>query len=899
MRRRGAKPAVEDEEEDDDEAEEEERGGEPGSTSTGTGPGGQGDDSLSDESDFDPDSGREDDLESEEDEDESDDEAEDDDDPREEEEARDRKQKRGMKSNGHSNGATTTRSTPFDQEQKAMPAAWSDMPEVGQAGSNQLPELDFAGLSVSKLEDVPAASERGDKKLSRKERLQQSWLEKNKVLKEKDPQAWEKLERERKETEEARYLALKEKKKEKKKARKVAQREKRQVETTTNGTEAAASTTDARPTPVPARPSKTAVALGLANSSDSPVPAAPTSASTSRQQTASTSNGPRSTPSSRPARPPHANALPLDYTRAREAYTQRLASDPAYIPKVGKFWGHDDRLASPEVRPLNPFWRGGRGAAGGRGRGGAGRGGRGGSAAQRGPDRWTADGRIAGEQESDAAAAEDGDRETRVGDERPQEIDPEDKWGRGESKRAPKPSEFASMPGWNHAGFEELEREEEERAARGPSTVTRGAKRGGRGATRGKGGFSGRGGTVQGPPGSINPRYAHLPFHPLHRFPPAALPASQAAETNTESSTSELPLSKEASPAAESATTVESTGATHVASPNRPGNVRLPSSGVAAAQFALAVKEATATRPKQDEPVPEPVNVETQPQGIDESPSTDAQPPNATSPTLELRKQQGASILYAADPSRLASSVPREDAVSPASSFSAYQQQMEPAPLPVHNPYQHQLPPHLQSQAAFIPRHSSPSFYPGAGPPPPSFYPIDSYSAMPSPSSATPPPQHFSSPPTSSFFLPPRSSRVEIKNPSSPAPPRQTVVSTNNTAYAIASQQQQQQLQEYGHPGSPDPKQDSVPLPPASPILHGQPMPYYHNPYSSETPPLLHSAHYGYSQLQPPHPSFSQHQQHYEVSPLSQAHYFTQYSQHPPPPQHYSYYPQTHQYAPY
>ena len=764
------------------------------------------------------------------------------------------------------------------------------MPEVGEAGSSQLPELDFAGLSVSKLEALPATvpSANGDKKMTRKAKLEQIRLQKSEELRKKDPEAWEKKERERKETEEAKRLAKREKQKEKNKARKAAQKEKREAEAA-NGTEAT-SISIPRPAPVPARPSKTAVALGLANSSE---PSTTPVASTSRQQQpAFTSNGSRpNPPSSRFPRPPPSGAPPVDYTRAREAYTQRLATDPAYIPKVGKFWGHDDRLASPEVRPLNPFWRGGRGGAGTRGRGGAVRGGRGGFAAPRGPDRWTADGKVAGEdEESQVAEKEIGDE---VAEQKPKELDPEDKWGRGESKRAPKPSEFAAMPGWNHAGFEELEREEEERAARGPSPSIRGAKRGGRGGARGRGGFAGRGGLNQGPPGAINPRYAHLPFHPLHRFPPSTLPATQTTQSTTSSVTSEPQPSTEASPAAESSTTVESTTVLQVTSPNRPGNVRLPSSGVAAAQFALAVKEATASRPTPEESIPESIKpeVQAQPEG-DETPAVVPHPPAATSPSLELRRQQGASILYAADPSRLANSVPREDAVSPASSFSAYQQQMEPTPMPPHNPYQHQLPPHLQSQAAFIPRHSSPSFYPNAAPPPPSFYPIDSYGSMSSPSSATPPPQHFSSPPTSSFFLPPRSSRVEIKNPSSPAPARQTVVSTNNTAYAIASQQDQQQQQLDS--ASPASAQGNVPLPPTSPShLHQQ---YYQNPYSSATPPPMPPhAPYGYSHLQHQPPSSFSPLPHYEMN------YYQQYSQPPPPPpQSYSYYPQNQQqYAPY
>ncbi|KAF7290907.1 Btz domain-containing protein [Mycena chlorophos] len=81
-------------------------------------------------------------------------------------------------------------------------------------------------------------------------------------------------------------------------------------------------------------------------------------------------------PASRPAaapprRPPGQSA--------RQAYQQRLDSDPAFVPVVGEFWGHDDRLLDKDLRSLSGWWRGrwqGRGRARGaffmrgRGRGG-------------------------------------------------------------------------------------------------------------------------------------------------------------------------------------------------------------------------------------------------------------------------------------------------------------------------------------------------------------------------------------------------------------------------------------------------------------------------------------------------------------------------------------------------
>lgn len=57
----------------------------------------------------------------------------------------------------------------------------------------------------------------------------------------------------------------------------------------------------------------------------------------------------------------------------RETYRNRL-QDPSYVPTVGEFWGHDDRLLDKELRSLSGWWRGrwhkGRGGYSGRGRGG-------------------------------------------------------------------------------------------------------------------------------------------------------------------------------------------------------------------------------------------------------------------------------------------------------------------------------------------------------------------------------------------------------------------------------------------------------------------------------------------------------------------------------------------------
>ncbi|KAF5346041.1 hypothetical protein D9757_014281 [Collybiopsis confluens] len=54
---------------------------------------------------------------------------------------------------------------------------------------------------------------------------------------------------------------------------------------------------------------------------------------------------------------------------ARQAYQQRLEVDPSYVPTVGEFWGHDDRLLDKDLRSLSGWWRG-RWQNGFRGRGG-------------------------------------------------------------------------------------------------------------------------------------------------------------------------------------------------------------------------------------------------------------------------------------------------------------------------------------------------------------------------------------------------------------------------------------------------------------------------------------------------------------------------------------------------
>ncbi|KAF5363386.1 hypothetical protein D9756_000247 [Leucocoprinus leucothites] len=139
---------------------------------------------------------------------------------------------------------------------------------------------------------------------------------------------------------------------------------------------------------------------------------------------------------------------------ARQAYQQKLESDPSFVPKVGGFWGHDDRLMDKDLRSLSGWWRG---KWQGRGRG---RGGFAPSPRRQGPH---------------------------VGEENKEEI--------------------TDLPPierpWTHDGFEEMKRKEERRSeARPENQAQRQANSSVRGVARGRGGTpatrGGRGGSSRG-----------------------------------------------------------------------------------------------------------------------------------------------------------------------------------------------------------------------------------------------------------------------------------------------------------------------------------------------------------------------------------------------------------------
>ncbi|KAG8908182.1 hypothetical protein FRB99_008725 [Tulasnella sp. 403] len=162
-----------------------------------------------------------------------------------------------------------------------------------------------------------------------------------------------------------------------------------------------------------------------------------------------------SSPSAPPA--PSTKPKPKPHQSAKISYLKKLNSDPSFTPRVGQFWGHDDRLLDKDLRSMSDWWRG---KWMGRGRG---RGGRGGFAG-RGGGR-TPPARVS------APASESGAAATKPAE----------------------PNVVTEPERWVHDGFEELMRQEE--AGRGRKRGTnrpRGwskEKRGrGRGASNGVGG---------------------------------------------------------------------------------------------------------------------------------------------------------------------------------------------------------------------------------------------------------------------------------------------------------------------------------------------------------------------------------------------------------------------------
>ncbi len=133
---------------------------------------------------------------------------------------------------------------------------------------------------------------------------------------------------------------------------------------------------------------------------------------------------------------------------ARQAYQQRLDSDPSFVPTVGGFWGHDERLLDKDLRSLSGWWRG----------------------------KWQSRGRGRG-------------FGLRVRGGHSQSPSPHDADVNGHAPELP-PIERT----WTHDGYEEMKRREEQRRASLQQQQQANQTRGVRGA---RGGFAaGRGGRV-------------------------------------------------------------------------------------------------------------------------------------------------------------------------------------------------------------------------------------------------------------------------------------------------------------------------------------------------------------------------------------------------------------------
>ena len=160
-------------------------------------------------------------------------------------------------------------------------------------------------------------------------------------------------------------------------------------------------------------------------------------------------------PTSRPA---HIHEPRKRGQSARQAYQERLQADPAFVPRVGEFWGHDDRLLDKDLRSLSGWWRG-RWQGRGRGRGF--------------PMRGRGNRFFPG---PPPASSQEGDGEEEQSVEEKQEVPPIEKT-------------------WKHDGFEEMKRREDQRREeQRRSQVSRQSINSQRGAaTRGRGGFAVRG----------------------------------------------------------------------------------------------------------------------------------------------------------------------------------------------------------------------------------------------------------------------------------------------------------------------------------------------------------------------------------------------------------------------
>lgn len=171
---------------------------------------------------------------------------------------------------------------------------------------------------------------------------------------------------------------------------------------------------------------------------------------------------------------------------AHEHYQKRLRDDVTFVPKVGEFWGHDDRLLEKELRSLSPWWRNDRWNRGRRGFAGRG------AATMRGRGR----GRGGYFQGAGNAGAADG----------AEGVNGDAVEGEANGAQEPEPELPPVERQWQHDGFLEMKARDEQRRVQERQDAGSGSGSGSR--TPFRGGFvprGGRGGFADRPRGAFSP----------------------------------------------------------------------------------------------------------------------------------------------------------------------------------------------------------------------------------------------------------------------------------------------------------------------------------------------------------------------------------------------------------
>ena len=577
---------------------------------------------------------------------------------------------------------------------------------------------------------------------------------------------------------------------------------------------------------------------------------------------------------------------------ARQAYQERLVNDPSYVPTVGEFWGHDDRLLDKDLRSLSGWWRG-RWQGGVRGRGfgprGHGRGrGRGGVHAN--------------------------------SDSQPNSEDP--------TTSSPADLPPVDRP-WTHDGFEELKRREEQRSQRqdqsqGSTSNSRGVRGGfgprGRGFGRGR--FSPRPGTVRSTdsPTSTSPRTWFLvkperPWtkhhelflysDPSHRPRPGQGP-SYRVKLPGKSSAAVVPSSSQPSPP-RAPTPQREEGhedSETVFVVSLPRGQRRPD---IAENTPTAISAVPSPPPAPSPPLQEASASEVAPDEVPAPPSLSITSP----PKLHLTIEEQPSEAPHDDPFKLrdpppptviplptstptpAASTPSAAAVSPSAA---------PAPIIPHSATAPEggllwrsPPPHLQTTFAQPPPPPPPQPAPGYSSPytyapaPAPGVALDAngmpydlatgrplYAQVPTPVYMMAPyhpshhtMHHLHASPSPSLFAPPRqSSRIEIRRPDGVSAVDEatrrssTVLRASASAPAFVPSQAQQQAPHEFYP-SPPPE---VPPAPAPNAVMG------YNPYTQAPPYYAYGApHEGYAYPPPPPPQFVEYEAYAAADPRAGA----------------------------